>query len=62
MPFGVDIDTLLLEAFAESIRAGTVLDPCADGEAGMRALEIALAAYRAADTGARVPLARPDVP
>jgi predicted dehydrogenase len=56
VPFGVDIDALLLDAFAASIRAGSVLDPCADGEDGIRALEIALAAYRAADTRTRVAL------
>lgn len=56
VPFGVDLDALLLNAFADSIRAGRVLDPCADGDDGVRALEIALAAYRAADLGRRVAL------
>lgn len=56
VPFGVDIDALLLDAFAELIRAGRVLDPCADGGDGLRALEIALAAYRAAELGTRVAL------
>lgn len=56
VPFGVDIEALLLDGFADSIRAGRVLDPCADGEDGIRALEIALAAYRAAESGMRIAL------
>jgi predicted dehydrogenase len=56
VPFGVDIDALLLGAFADSIRAGRVLDPCADGEDGIRALEIAIAAYRASASGTRIAL------
>lgn len=56
IPFGVDIDALLLEGFANSVREDRVLDPCATGEAGIRALEIALAGYRAAETGTRVQL------
>ena len=59
VPFGVDVDALLLDAFAASIRAGSVLDPCADAEAGIRALEIALAGYQAAEAGARVTLPLP---
>jgi len=56
VPFAVDIDGLMLEGFADSIRAGRVLEPCADGPDGIRALEIALAGYRAATSGTRVPL------
>lgn len=56
VPFGIDIDALLLDAFVGSIREGRVLDPCADGNDGLKALEIALAGYRAAATGSRVAL------
>ena len=50
VPFGVDIDAAMVEAFLQSIRAGELLDPCANGEDGYRALEIALAGYEAAAT------------
>jgi predicted dehydrogenase len=57
--FGEDPDAALLEAFAASVRAGEVLAPCADGEDGLRALEVALAGYASAGDGARfVPLAQ----
>jgi predicted dehydrogenase len=46
--FGEDVDLLMIEAFARSVRAGRVLDPCATGEDGLRALEIALAGYQSA--------------
>lgn len=54
--FGTDVDAALIEAFAASIRAERLLSPCADGEAGLRALEIALAGYAAAHAGATVSL------
>ncbi len=60
VPFGSDIDALLLDGFIGSIRAGELLDPCADGEAGLRALEIALAGYEAAAAASRVRLPWPD--
>lgn len=56
VPFGVDIDALMIDAFAASIRAGALVDPCANGEDGTRALEIALAGYAAAQTGVRIRL------
>jgi len=46
--FGVDIDRLMVDAFLGSVRRGALIDPCADGEDGYRALEIALAGYEAA--------------
>ena len=56
--FGEDPDAAMVEAFAASVRAGEVLAPCADGEDGLRALEVALAGYRSAAAGSRsVPLA-----
>jgi predicted dehydrogenase len=50
---GEDPDAAMLEAFAASVRAGEVLPPCADGEDGLRALQVALAGYRSAADGAR---------
>jgi predicted dehydrogenase len=47
--FGEDVDLVMIEAFARSVQAGEVLDPCATGEDGLKALEIALAAYESAD-------------
>ncbi|SDT53041.1 Gfo/Idh/MocA family protein [Jiangella sp. DSM 45060] len=46
--FAEDADRAMLAAFAGSVRAGAVQDPCATGEDGLRALEIALAGYRSA--------------
>ncbi len=51
--FGEDADGAMIEAFAASVRAGEVLPPSADGRDGLRALEVALAAYRSAADGAR---------
>ncbi|MEO6571897.1 MAG: Gfo/Idh/MocA family oxidoreductase [Ilumatobacteraceae bacterium] len=48
VPFGVDIDAAMIEAFARSVRSGHVEPPCAIGEDGYRSLEIALAGYRSA--------------
>lgn len=62
VPFGVDIDALMVDAFLDSIRAGAIVDPCADGRDGYLALEIALAGYAAAaaaDTVALDPTASP---
>ena len=39
-----------------SIRAGEVLDPCATGDDGLRALEVALAGYASARSAAPVTL------
>lgn len=56
VPFGADLDQLMIEAFAASVRAGDVLDPCATGEDGLRALEVALAGYASAAAAAPVDL------
>ncbi len=56
VPFGVDIDALLVDGFVASIRDGAIRDPCADGRDGLKALEIALAGYRAASSAGRVRL------
>ena len=47
--FGADADQAMIEAFVASIHAGTVVDPCADGTDGLRALEVALAGYESAN-------------
>ncbi|MDF1605420.1 Gfo/Idh/MocA family oxidoreductase [Nocardioides sp. YIM 152315] len=52
--FADDHDRVMIEAFLASVRAGTVLDPCATGDDGLRALEVALAGYRSAAGGVAV--------
>ena len=52
--FAEDADRALVEGFLSSVRAGSLLDPCASGEDGVRALEVALAGYRSAADGASV--------
>jgi predicted dehydrogenase len=44
-PFGVDVDAEMVRHFIRCIRDGENLFPAATGEDGLRALEIALAAY-----------------
>jgi predicted dehydrogenase len=44
-PFGIDVDADMVRHFIRCIRAGENLFPAATGEDGLRALEIALAAY-----------------
>lgn len=56
VPVGIDVDALMVEAFVASVRAGEILEPCATGEDGARALEVALAGYASADRGAVVTL------
>jgi predicted dehydrogenase len=51
--FADDPDTQLMEAFVGSVLAGDLLDPCASGVDGLRALEVALAGYASAADGAR---------
>jgi predicted dehydrogenase len=52
----VDVDAALIDAFVRSVAAGQVLEPCATGEDGLRALEVALAGYESAASGRRVRL------
>ena len=49
--FAEDPDRGMIEAFLASVRSGSVHEPCATGEDGVRALEIALAGYRSAAAG-----------
>ena len=55
-PFGEDPDRAMVEAFLASVREGAVREPCATGEDGVRALEIALAGYRSSASGSVVDL------
>ncbi|MEO6123937.1 MAG: Gfo/Idh/MocA family oxidoreductase, partial [Ilumatobacteraceae bacterium] len=59
VPFGVDIDALMVDAFVASVRSGQLISPCADGTDGLRALEIALAGYESASRSATVSLPLP---
>lgn len=51
--FADDPDTAMLDAFCDSVRLGRPVSPCATGEDGLRALEVALAGYASAADGAR---------
>ncbi len=44
-PFGIDVDTEMVQHFIRCVQAGEHLFPAATGQDGLRALEIALAAY-----------------
>jgi predicted dehydrogenase len=54
--FAEDPDRAMLAAFLDSVRRGMVQEPCATGEDGLRALEIALAGYRSSALGEVVEL------
>ena len=58
VPFEPDIDQTMVDAFLRSVQEGHVLDPCASGEDGLRAVELATAAYESAATGKFVPVSR----
>jgi predicted dehydrogenase len=49
--FGVNVDGLMLRQFVTSIDEGVHQDYCATGKDGLKALEIALAAYKSLKTG-----------
>jgi predicted dehydrogenase len=53
VPFGADVDALMLDGFLASVRAGQLQPPCAGGLDGLRALEVALAGYASAASGAK---------
>ena len=59
-PFGVNIDVELVRHFVNCVRDGAPTPPYASGEDGLRALEIALAAYEASRTGRTVELRTTD--
>ena len=50
-PFGVNVDHAMVRHFVHCIRTDEQLAPRASGEDGLRALEIALAAYESARNG-----------
>ncbi len=54
VPWGSNIDQLMLQAFVNSVERGE--EPPVTGEDGLRATEVALAAYRSAETGVAVRL------
>ncbi len=53
-PWGSNIDTLMMSAFVEAIASGAPVP--ITGEDGLRAAEVALAAYRSIEAGTPVPL------
>jgi predicted dehydrogenase len=55
-PFGVNVDLEMVRHFIQCVRQGEELAPRASGEDGLRALEIALAAYASARAGQPVNL------
>lgn len=55
---GEDADAAMIEAFARSVASGTPQAPSATGRDGVKALEVALAAYDSAASGAPVSLPR----
>lgn len=59
-PFGASLDGRMIEHFVRCVREGEMLDPAASGEDGLRALEVALAAYEAARSGTTVTLPSPE--
>ncbi len=54
-PWGSDLDALMIEDFIAAVREGC--RPRSDGIDGLRALEVALAAYRSAEVGQPVHIA-----
>jgi len=51
--FAEDPDTEMIETFCASVQQGSLITPCASGEDGLRALEVALAGYASASSGAK---------
>jgi predicted dehydrogenase len=51
--FADDPDVSMIDVFCASVREGMPREPSASGEDGLRALEIALAGYASAESGAR---------
>jgi predicted dehydrogenase len=50
-PFGAEADLEMVRHFVQCVREGEFQAPAASGEDGLRALEIALAAYASAAAG-----------
>ena len=51
--FAEDSDAEMIETFCASVRQGRLIEPSASGEDGLRALEVALAGYASASSGAQ---------
>lgn len=60
-PFEPDVDQAMVEGFLQSLAEGRVLHPCATGEDGLRAVEVACAAYASVKSEAFVPTAGGDL-
>ena len=56
LPYGVDSDAALLEAFLGAVRAGTAVEP--SGDVGLRTVRVVAAAQESVRTGQPVELAR----
>ncbi len=56
LPFEPDIDQMMVEAFLHSVAVGRIVEPCATGEDGVRAVEVACAAYASVAGDAFVPI------
>ena len=54
-PFEPDIDQVMVETFLQSVVEGRVIDPSATGEDGLRAVEVACAAYASVGQDRLVP-------
>ncbi|GGL98192.1 Gfo/Idh/MocA family protein [Nakamurella endophytica] len=59
--FEPDVNRDTVDAFLRSVRAGTLQEPCATGVDGLRAVEVAEAAYRSSRTRRLEPVARATV-
>ena len=55
LPYGTDLDALLLDAFLDAARAGEVAEPT--GEVGLRTVRVVAAAQESVRTGQPVALA-----
>ena len=55
LPYGTDLDALLLDAFLDAVRAGEAVEPT--GEVGLRTVRIVAAAQESVRTGQPVALA-----
>lgn len=58
-PFGASLDGRMIDHFLQCVRQGEITAPAATGEDGIRALQVALAAYQAVATGTAVHLDDP---
>lgn len=57
--FEPDIDQAMIDAFLQSVIGRRPIEPCASGEDGVRAVELACAAYASTEVGKLVPVREP---